>query len=382
MHSPASADAALLAEAIGVSPAALRPHSREPLGDGTAAMFELREQDQQLLYVLDTSRLAVVQETGLVLGDPARPDARIWLHPADPHLPALAATSFEHAADALLARLGLTTVAEPEFAGYRPGRRAVLRVPTESGPIWLKVVRPSRVERIVRAHAAFAAAGVPGPEVLGWSGEGLIVLENAGGMSALESFADAAALLDEVDRLRGLLRRVRLEVPVRGVSERLDWYAGTAAHLLGSAEVARRIRADVPRSAADAVVHGDLHIGQLFLDSSGAISAVIDVDTAGLGDPAEDSAAFLSHAIASALMAPPEREGRFWELSQAAWERWGTEPGMPQLAAVHLLGHAVAASDASDPHRAEELLRTAQCLLDGVLPGAPKKALTGAFESS
>src|SRR5690606_31669233 len=116
------------------------------------------------------------------------------------------------------------------------------------------------------------------------------------------------------------------------------------------------------------VVHGDLHFGQLFLGDDEAILAVIDVDTAGLGPAAEDPAAFIAHAVASALLAEGAVAARVRELADAAWRRWRAEPLVPELTSIQLLGHALSAADASAPARAPSLLRISGAVLEGTAP--------------
>ncbi|MGZ8803915.1 MAG: hypothetical protein ACXWZG_01255, partial [Microbacterium sp.] len=123
-------EAPLLAEALGLDAGLLAARTREPLGSGSVTGFDVAAEGGDLRYYVDTSRHPVAVETGLALGDPAAPDARVWLHPADPHLPALAPAAFGHAAEALLARLGIVARESPSLVAYRPGRRAVLRVAT------------------------------------------------------------------------------------------------------------------------------------------------------------------------------------------------------------------------------------------------------------
>src|SRR5690606_23025947 len=73
-------------------------------------------------------------------------------------------------------------------------------------------------------------------------------------------------------------------------------------------------------------VHGDLHVGQLFVaeDDASVISGVIDIDTCGLGDPADDEAAFMGHLVASLVLsrADAERSAGFRRLLDAAAGRW------------------------------------------------------------
>ena len=375
----------LLRDALGHLPAHLI--SREPLGSGTVAGFAVGDdQPSTTTYFVDTSRLAVSRETGLAHGDdPKHPDARIWLHPADPHLPALAAAAFGHAAEALLARLGLVACGPIHMVGYRPGRRAVLRASVEDGDAWIKVVRPSRVARIVRAHRACVDAGLPVPDLRGWSPDGLLVLDAASGVPASERDSSPTALLSAVDDLRGQVERIPWSEPIRSIASRLPWYA---ARLDREAEGALAVELITSRLAsvtphAHITVHGDLHYGQLFFQD-GEITGLIDVDGLGRGAPAEDPAAFIAHAIASAHLTPDPYAQRVWELADAALARWEEDPAVRPYAAIHLLGHAIAAGDLGDRTGADLLIECAIRLVEGGAasrdPG--KNPLTHRFESA
>lgn len=394
MHTVALADEQLLRDALelaeGVDVAVI---SREPLGEGAVAGFQVRDGDVELAYFVDTSRRPVERETGLVAGDPAAPDARVWLHPADPHLPALAPVAFAGAAESLLARLGLTVQGAPETIAYRAGRRAVLRVAVEGGTAWVKVVPPARVQRIVDAHAALAAAGVPVPAVRGWSEQGLLVLDAAVGTPVQDAEWRPDDLLDEVDRLREAISEVALGVDARtDLPRRLDWYV-------------RRFQAEHPDRAARAEslrdrltpswgsaparpIHGDLHFGQLFIDDRGRLTGIIDVDTAGAGAPGDDTGAFLSHAIASAVLTPAPRDERVWQLARSAIRRWDGDPvagdGLRARAVTHLLGHALGALQRGEDARGDVLLDAADDVAAGRAEGlrAPKSGLTSSFEGA
>lgn len=377
------AEARLLAEALDMPASALAAISREPLGAGTVAGFAVAsgastELPEGTVAYLDTSLLPVARETGLALDGVAR----VWIHPADPHLPALAPAAFGDAAGVLLSRLGIAATAPPAIVGYRPGRRAVLRVPTEAGAVWVKVVRPSRIERVAAAHTALRQQGLPVPAVHGWSPEGLLVLADADGAPATEMTWHPERLLDAVDLLRDRLAGVELAWPARtSLAARLPWY-------LARLEAAMPLRAERIRDvgvrlentlrsapASVATVHGDLHIGQLFVVGD-ALTGLIDVDTAGRGDAAGDTAAFLGHAVTSALLTEAqwsrgeaqwsrrEAQGRRAEplraLAAGAWARWGDDRRVRALTAVHLLGHALGAAAAGDAPRAVLLLEAAE----------------------
>ncbi|GGD45799.1 hypothetical protein GCM10010915_28890 [Microbacterium faecale] len=363
-------DSELLSDALAVSAGALRLISKEPLGDGTVAGFDVAHgagaaAETTIAYV-DTSGIAVPAETGLVLDGVAR----IWTHPADPHLPALAPVAFGGAVSVLLERIGIRAVGAPEIIAYRPGRRAVVRVPTESGRVWLKVVLPSRIERIVDTHRALLEQGIPTPRVRGWAPDGIIVLDDAHGIAATDVAWDPRGLLDEVDRLREHLAAVPLTRAAKtGIPERLAWYERQARVVLrGHADRVARIGHACERGFATdpgpaRTIHGDLHIGQLFLtgsDRAPRVSDVIDVDTAGIGDPAEDAAAFLSHAVASALITPAsDGRARMRALVADAVARWAG-PRTGALTGTHLLGHALGAQLTGDQERAARLLACAE----------------------
>ncbi|MFT4219247.1 MAG: phosphotransferase [Microbacterium sp.] len=396
MASTGDGDAALVADALDVSPAALRVLGREPLGDGSVAGFEVTDGDSAgMVAYADTSGLRVPAETGFARDD----GARVWMHPADPHVPALAPVAYEGAAAALLERLGLRGLRAVEMVGYRPGRRAVLRADLEEDgaarTVWLKTVRPARVERIVTAHRAMSAAALPTPDVLGWSPDGLIVLSSAVGTPATDAVWSAGALLDAVDRLRKAFDRVELAIEARtSLSSRLDWYTERLrAALAGAGDrvdaVAAAATAVLGRTSAErAVVHGDLHLGQLFLDTAGdevRITGLVDVDTAGLGDPADDAAAFLGHVVASAVATEPDAAAaRVWGLANAAGARWGGDPRVLALTRVHLLGHALTAAELGDAASANRLVAIAADLPDGAVGpwDLRKTGLITAFEGS
>lgn len=386
--SPEDPDVTAAADALGVPVDSLSTISREPLGVGSVVGYTVDGNPGAVAY-LDTSLLSVPAETGLVQEDVAR----LWMHPADPHLPALAPSAYGHSLAILLSRLGITAEGDPALVAYRPGRRAVLRVPSDGDAIWVKVVRPRRVERIVALHRTLGAAGLPVPGVRGWAPDGLVVLDPADGAAALEIVAGRgapeAAVLDSVDRIRAALSRAPLTGAARAsIVARTGWYAARLRATLPAAreDVATVVGALAQHPApvrTDVGIHGDLHLGQLFLAGDGGVTGLIDVDTAGLGDPADDVGALVGHAVASAALTAPLRDASaLWAFAEAAWQRWRHEPGSAAAASVHLLGHALAAADAGDGHRARGLMRVARRILDHDGEPEHKDALMGAFESA
>lgn len=277
----------------------------------------------------DASRVVYVDESV----DPAA----IWVHPDDPHLPALAAATFPHALGVLLSRLGVAGPLETvELVAYRPGRRAVVRARAGGAPVYVKVVRPERVDSIAARHRDFAAAGVPVPAVLGWSPSGLMVLAPAHGtaLEAVVAEVDPDAVVRAVDRLRERIASIPgTPPPARpSVAARADWYGGRLVERMPHlGDRLGRLVAIAQRAGAASVdpvtAHGDLHAGQLFVDDDGrSISGLIDVDTAAATDPGVDSGAFVAHALASAELADgagdPARAAAFDALGRAAEAAW------------------------------------------------------------
>lgn len=380
----ADADEALLRDALDEA-GSVRRFSREPLGEGSVTGFEIAAPEPYVAYV-DTSRLPVRIETGAALTDESGAvEARVWLHPADPYLPALAPAAFGHAAAALLDRAGIVATEVPAVTAYRPGRRAVLHVETETGRVWIKVVRPSRVERIVGIHALLADRGIPVPAVRVWSPEGLVVLDDAAGVPGLEADVAADDVIAAVDEMRERLARVPLAHPARAsLADRVDWYAsrfaeaGSAAR---AAALAARLRETAAREPARAAVgvHGDLHLGQLFLTDADTVevATIIDLDTAGAGDAVEDAGAFIGHAVSSAsLSRGMPGAARVQRLADAATARWAGDRAVRTRVAIQLLGHAVGADAAGDAPRTHELLALAEEFAGG---SEAKNALTPSF---
>lgn len=256
---------------------------------------------------------------------------RLWCVPHDPELPGLA-----HALDtAVLKRLLGTATATPQLVAYRPRRRAVVRVKTDHGQFWIKVVRPPDVLALHARHRLLHDAGVPAPHSLGWSDDGLLVLEDlpgtplrallraappapgsppgvvagiaqavsAGGTSGLPGGEQVLAML-------GRMPEAVVELPRRRSWSTLSpHYARViGAALPAEAERATQLAEAVTSGLAGAgpgaePTHGDFYEGQLMV-TGGAITGLLDVDTAGPGHRADDLACALAHLEFLALAAP------------------------------------------------------------------------------
>lgn len=364
------ADAALL-EAVAESiDRTLLSHSRVSSavsGDGIVVAHQVQfhgaggSPESHLIYV-ETSQRTEQRDGVLTLRDEDTGDqVSVWVYPRDPALPALPAAVYPDGAALILRRLGLETGNDValKLEAYRPGRRAVIRVDTDRHTVFLKVVSPGAAGVLAQRHNAWLGAGLPVPRVLGWSDEGLLALSALEGTPAVDAVARLAParFATEILSLQTRIATVPSTTDARtSLSARLDWYArrltrmhpGLAAPI---GETAARIRSVLERAGAPApvTVHGDLHVGQLFLGATDAITGVLDIDTAGLGDSADDAGALYAHLIVTAALnaARPEIAlgcAALAENWRANWRR-DDDPGFidraTAIAATHLLAHGL-----------------------------------------
>ncbi|BDZ50080.1 hypothetical protein GCM10025867_23210 [Frondihabitans sucicola] len=307
----------------GARVVSFRPHSVEPSGGGYLFGYEVDTVGADgiastVLTFIDTDPASVEASRasgGTVVTDPAtsRP-VRVWAYPSDPALPALATVTYPERVAEVLGALGIeASEAELTVAAYRPGKRAVVKMRSGRTTLFLKVVRPSRAEPIAAQHAAFQAAGLPVPRVLAAQPDGLLVLEAVRGVAAgtrVVELAEGHAFVDNLVALSQAVASVHLTQ--RAQADALDngaWHrTSLAASLPDRAReihgVYDEIEARVARWSPDErqVVHGDLHLEQLFVDpdEAGRITGLLDIDTAGWGHPARDAGALVAHLVVTA----------------------------------------------------------------------------------
>lgn len=293
---------------------------------------------------------------------------RAWLYPADPALPALAPAVYTDSARIILERMG-RPVGDIDLAlcSYRPGKRAVVCVNAPAPVAYLKVVRPSKAAAIAESHASWCAAGVPAAQVIAWSRDGLIALEPLTGEPAIGFVSDIEpeSLVTTMRALADRIARIPSTRPARAsLASRLDFTREGMTRLAPerTADVdamCERIRLTLAAAGPvpnPVTVHGDLHLGQVFLDPDDPrrVTGVIDIDTAGLGDPADDAAALVAQLLASAELM--DRSGstarasaarRIAQAFRAGWSR-EDDPAFPvrarAIVAAHVLGHALSGS--------------------------------------
>jgi len=222
----------------------------------------------------------------------------VWRFPRDPFLPGLAVAMDETAAADLLTRLGArTTTARLRARSYRATRRAVVEARSDTEAIYMKVLRPSRIEALQNRHAALARH-VPIPHSLGWSRAlGIVAMQGLGGRTLRQTIEAGEFELPSPQALVALLDQFPEPGPdaptVKGAYQR----SRDHARLIGAVLPESRGQLDdiVPRVTAATIqeppvaVHGDFHSSQVLIDA-GRVVGLVDVDTAGVGQRTDDLA--------------------------------------------------------------------------------------------
>lgn len=338
-------------------------HDIEPTGDGFIIGFGVtlgvQGAFEKTHIYINTSSDAAVDDQSARLQRPDGTDTIVWEYPADPSLPALTAMSFPEAAGQTLAKFGIEAKgATLTLEAYRPGKRAVFRIDTDGGRFFAKLVHPKLAASIDARHHAFLAAGMTVPVSLGYSDSGLLLLDRLPGESAVahvRSIGGDPRFLQSLDALAARIAAVPVQERARAsLAARVGWYgarmreqapmfAAAADALIPVIEA--QYRASPPASAV--TIHGDMHLGQIFVDPAEPwrITGVLDIDTAGLGEQADDGGALYGHVCVSAAearAAGDEASGASFTALAAAIRQRFLAPRVRAIAATHLLGHALA----------------------------------------
>jgi hypothetical protein len=238
----------------------------------------------------------------LVLGDDTDRVA-VWRFPHDPALPGLVSACDEVAVARLLEETGLGGgPVRLRTRAYRPRRRAVIEAVGPRGRLFIKVVRPERVEALHGRHRMLVHGGIPAPQSLGWTHQGILVLQALPGCTLRRALRSRKTLIPAGGDILALLDRLPQELaegtPRRSWLDKAPHYAAVIGAALPT-EAARAARlAEALTTAAGPAwagpVHGDFYESQLLVDR-GRVCGLLDVDTAGAGDKLDDLACLLGH---------------------------------------------------------------------------------------
>ena len=250
-------------------------------------------------------------ERAVIFADGSR-EVAVWLYPNDPELPGLVRTATPAAVAELindhraLPRPVTADQIEVETVGYRPRRRAVLRVivRTRAGRVvfYVKVLREAAFAATLRRHELLSEAGLPTPTIAAATTDFVLILRELPGRPLASAMFDSVppcgsedliSLLDAMPTAISLLPRRAPWV------DSVEQYAAMVAAALPElgprlASLTGTIRGGLAVSLGAEPTHGDFHEGQLLV-SAGAVSGLLDVDTAGPGRRVDDLACLLAH---------------------------------------------------------------------------------------
>ena len=285
-------------------------------------------------------------EGGLVVGADSDRVA-VWRVPHDPFLPALAAALQPSVAASVSTLGGQITEPCTRLSAYRPTRRAVVEVRGRGHTVYLKLVKPHRLQSLHRRHLELVDL-LPVPEPLGIDAElGLLAMRSLPGRTLRAGLEDPGAALphpDVVADLPSTLPELRRPSTVTSAVEAAPTVGGLLRRLLPmeAERIDRILEAIGEDDVTDRVpTHGDYHEAQLLIDPEGRISGILDVDTLGLGRPADDAGTMLGHlAVWHAMSGQPDRVGAYASALRQRWESRLDPIDVRRRAAARILGLA------------------------------------------
>ncbi|MGH8911598.1 MAG: aminoglycoside phosphotransferase family protein [Acidimicrobiia bacterium] len=252
----------------------------------------------------------------------------VWRVPFDPALPGLPAALDNESARQLLTSLGAVDgPVRTQLKAYRPGRRAVVAVEGPAEGIYLKLVRPKKVEQLHRDHKSFPD-DLPVPRSLGYSREmGVMALQAMPGSTLRDVLEDPTGIAPGPVALTDLL----LTLPAPSV-DRVQ--PSIIERVPATADMIRRIvpdRADTVDEFVEqlgeedvdelAPVHGDFYEAQILVEN-GAVVGLIDIDTYGMGRRGDDPGVMLGHlALWQTMSSQPARVRHYAQSLLTMWDR-------------------------------------------------------------
>ncbi len=293
-------------------------------------------------------------------------EVAVWLYPNDPDLPGLPRAAYPDQLAELFntQRMlpGAVTAEQLEVTmiGYRPRRRAVVRVAVRGTPdvFYIKVLRAKLFDGILAKHRLLLEAGVPAPSVAFVTPEHLLVTRELPGESlATALFAPgdpctAEQLIGALDAMPVAVAQLERRPPWSDAAAHYASMVTSAVPTLGpdlvwAVEQIRAGLAGLP--PGDEATHGDFHEGQLRV-AGGAIVGILDIDTIGPGRRADDLACLMAH-LSTIQRMNPHQESKVRDLL-ARWVPVFDERVDP--VELRLRTAAVVISLATGPYRGQE----------------------------
>jgi hypothetical protein len=264
---------------------------------------------EELLGVSARASGPVDSDSAAVIFADGEREVAVWIYPNDPDLPGLARAAYaESMAEICNANHVFTVPVEPvnldlEMIGYRPRRRAVVRVAYGTEVIYVKVLRARLFDDVITRHLVLANAGVPVAPILATTDDHLLVLKELPGRSLAKAVFDptdpctAESLINLLDAMPARVTQLPRRQPW---ADSISHYARMVAQAVPSLEpklewLVEQIDGglySIPQG--NEPTHGDFHEGQIHV-LNGEICGLLDTDTLGPGRRADDLACLVAH---------------------------------------------------------------------------------------
>lgn len=252
----------------------------------------------------------------------------IWEFPYDPELPAL-----ELACSVEQMSAYLDEPIELELVGYRPTRRAVVRIERENNPpIYAKVIRPTTQQEFEYRLNIVHRAGINCPQIFR-SEVGIVMMTAVKGVPLSRILgqsshrvaeeqrlkkSDARKILNNLENTLDTLPHLALGLHKRPAwVDRCEHYAAAATLALPSAaKQCKKISQDIRELLAvsdlgpQVVTHGDFYEANIYLDPiTRQFSGLLDLDSLGPGYRVHDWGCLLGHMSVLPTLAPKFYDG-------------------------------------------------------------------------
>ena len=313
-------------------------------------------------------------------------EVAVWLYPQDPDLPGLARAAYAESmaevcnAHQVFARPVSPSDLDLQMVGYRPRRRAVVRVAASDGEVvYVKVLRQRFFDDVVRRHRLLASAGVPVAPIAAVTDNHLLVLRELPGSPLARAIFEpedpcrAEDLINLLDSLPASVTHLERRPPW---SEAVEHYAMMVSRAAPALEPRLgRLVTSIQQGLAALgpgyeATHGDFHEGQLHV-ANGQVCGLLDIDTIGPGHRVDDLACLVAH-LSTIQRMNPAQESRVHQLVREWVPVFDTRVDPTQL---RLRAAAVIISLATGPFRGQEpdweretatMVRSAEALVQQV----------------